>query len=74
MAYNDPELLNMLTMVAYGPKGMNRALTLIRTLNMRSASSLSSIKQQIKKEEYINATANKLNEVKRMAGESCQLL
>jgi hypothetical protein len=74
-AYKDAELLNLLTMVGYGPKGTNRALTLIRTLNMGSAgSSLASIKAQLKKQTYLNSTATKLKEAKAKAGGTCHLL
>lgn len=73
-ASKDPEILNLLTMMGYGPGGMNRALTKIRTLNMGSATSLDSIKRILKKEVYLSATAAKLKEVKKIAGGSCRLL
>ena len=62
-------------MVGYGPKGMNRALTLIRSLKINAAAtSLDSIKQQLRKEQYLSDTANKLKEIKKIAGDSCRLL
>lgn len=74
-AYNDPELLNLLTLVGYGPLGANRALTLIRTLGMGgSKAALASVKSRLKQEVYLKNTASKMNEVKRIAGDSCRLL
>ncbi len=73
--YKDTELLNLLTLVAYGPAGTNRALTLIRTLGMGSnPRSNDAIKQALRKETYVAATASKLKEVKKIAGDSCRLL
>lgn len=73
-AYKDPELLNLLTLVGYGPLGANRALTLIRTLGMGSSSAyLAGVKSRLKTEVYLKNTASKMNEVKRIAGNSCRL-
>jgi len=73
--YKDPELLNLLTLVGYGPKGSNRALTLIRTLGLGgSGANLASIKSSLKQEVYLKNTAGKMAEVKTIAGNSCRLL
>lgn len=74
-AYKDQELLNLLTLVGYGPKGANRALTLIRTLKMGAAPySTEYFKKQLKQEVYLKNTAEKMSEVKKIAGGACRLL
>ena len=74
-AYNDPELLNLLTLVGYGPKGANRALTLIRTLRIGAPPySNEYFKKQLRNEVYLKNTAAKMAEVKKIAGGSCRLL
>lgn len=72
-AAKDPDLLNQLALIAYGPKGTNRALTLIRTKRMGS-NSIANIKNQLRNEVYLQNTAAKMSEVKRISGGSCQLL
>ncbi|MBL7544013.1 MAG: hypothetical protein JNL11_09360 [Bdellovibrionaceae bacterium] len=74
-AYNDPDILNLLTMVGYGPNGANRALELIYELKMHvRATSLDYVKNQLRKEKYVKATMNKLAELKQTSGDSCRLL
>lgn len=70
-AYNDPDIRNLLTLVSY--QNPSRAISLIRGLNMRSAS-VESIKSQLRAETYPRATFSKLDEVKRLSGGSCRLL
>lgn len=74
-AYKDPEILDMLSLIAYGPGGGNKAKQVIRTLNIRSAGkSLERVKQQLKRETYLAATSNKMREAKEYAGDTCSLL
>lgn len=74
-AYKDPDVLNLLTLVGYGPLGANRALTLIRTMGMGGhGASLANLKSRLNQEVYLKNTASKMGEIKRIAGESCRLL
>ena len=75
LAYKDPELLNLLTLVGYGPGGPNRALTLIRTLRIGAPPySNEHYKKQLRNEKYLKNTYAKMAEVKKIAGGSCRLL
>lgn len=74
-ALKDPELMNLLTTIAYGPGGRKRALAYIRTYRMGGPqTSLDNVKAKLRNESYLLATSRKMKEVKNIAGDSCRFL
>lgn len=71
LAYQDKELMDLLTLTSY--QKPSRGLALARSAGT-TTQSINRLKEQIKKGHYLHATAQKLKEVKRFSGDSCQLL
>lgn len=69
----DEDLLDSLTLVAYGPKGLSRAKELIRN-NLRGSNNQGTMKRIVNNEAYLRRTNKTLKEVKLKTGDSCNLI
>ncbi len=69
----DEDLLDSLTLVSYGPRGLSRAKDLIRN-NLRGSKNQGALRRIVNNEVYIRRTNKTLKEVKLKTGDSCNLI